>query len=400
MRRLAVTLAALLVLATLGAAPGGGAVAAGPESPAARDTASVPQNSTRTLLLSGDDRAGFARPEFNLSVALHVQRSSGATAMTGYVIQERFTRVSSMDARRRILKQSLDELAAEAQRLTAEERQARRAVLSGDRSLAQYAATLGRLDARADQLWTALGRVENFSSRVQPSAPVLTRIYEVEGRLSPFRGSIREAFASRVTTGTPVDTRVHIWVAATGFAVAEKRFLRYHREAYRADNFDAAPAATSGRDGFRLLGELYPVLLSQSPSRRIRSRGTAGYRFVLNYPGGRLVSQVDSSTRQVYGETWTVQLDSYRPGPAVRNSSGNVTLAVNRTFPGGPLRVRVTNATGRPLSARIAVNGTPVGPTGADGTLWALSPAGRYSVTADRGDQEVVLRVAALRPGQ
>ena len=77
---------------------------------------------------------------------------------------------------------------------------------------------------------------------------------------------------------------------------------------------------------------------------------------------------------------------------------------MNRTYPGGPLRVRLTQAeTGDPVDANVTIGrdggeSRLVGATGDDGELWTVSPGSRFTVTAIRGNSVVLVTISPSEP--
>jgi hypothetical protein len=120
--------------------------------------------------------------------------------------------------------------------------------------------------------------------------------------------------------------------------------------------------------------------------------GSNIYSVLIKHSHGTLVTYFDGGTEKVFKEIQRKQLtgeNSLPPGPGVVNSSDNATLTVNRTYPGGPLRVQLTNETGAPLQGQVTVAGEPVGRTNAEGVLWTLGPTEQFAVTATHEDATV-----------
>ncbi|MFC7136385.1 hypothetical protein ACFQRB_07220 [Halobaculum litoreum] len=93
-----------------------------------------------------------------------------------------------------------------------------------------------------------------------------------------------------------------------------------------------------------------------------------------------------------------VRLAGIETGPSVTRTL-DLTLRVNRTFPGGPLRVEVVDPrTGEPVDAVVKIQpddgaSTEVGSTGADGVLWTVSPQTGFVVTVvEVGSTDVSFR--------
>jgi len=90
----------------------------------------------------------------------------------------------------------------------------------------------------------------------------------------------------------------------------------------------------------------------------------------------------------VFKEYQRFALDQYRSDSVASNTISGINVTVNRTYPGGPLQVTVTDAeSGEPVDLAVTLSQgqaerTAIGRTGDDGTIWAVSPRGSYTVLA------------------
>jgi hypothetical protein len=105
-------------------------------------------------------------------------------------------------------------------------------------------------------------------------------------------------------------------------------------------------------------------------------------------PGRSLTAFVDSGEEAVFKEYQRIALDQYDSEAVASNTINGINVTVNRTYPGGPLRISVTDAeSGEPIDLAITLSQgqaerTAIGRTGEDGTLWTISPRGSYTALA------------------
>jgi len=130
-------------------------------------------------------------------------------------------------------------------------------------------------------------------------------------------------------------------------------------------------------------GELYPWASSHKQRISMGALGPDVYVVELTHTHGTVQAALDASTGQVFKEVQTKTLANTPADPSLTTTDNNTTVSISRAYAGGPLRVTVTNETGAPLAAAVTVNGTAVGATDDTGTLWSISPAGDFNVTAE-----------------
>jgi hypothetical protein len=108
---------------------------------------------------------------------------------------------------------------------------------------------------------------------------------------------------------------------------------------------------------------------------------------------GDLVVFLDGGTGEVFREVQYKDLSDIPTAPATgvaRNVSDGLVLEVNRTREGAPVAITVREAVaGAPVSARVSIDGVPLGGTGFDGRLWAITPRSAFTVTAEVGNRTV-----------
>lgn len=374
------------------------------------------ENTTRVLRLDEIQASGFGEPRV---VVLDAAESQAAELDTRYslaAVQQRLRDAPNASARRQVLHNYTESAANDVQDLRLAERRARQAYLRGDVTAQVYAQRLAIIHARASALQRFLGS----TSHPQPSLWSLTSSFPgLQGRVSYLReelqhltGPIRGEMAKAIQAERqPI--RVFVAASETGF---ELSYIRddgtYVRSAYRSDNVDSdSTTAWNYDDILQVTQELYPWALDENRSgpgsalaaTPIPSHGTS--RITIQHPHGRVVSQVDETTEQVYYEIqykrlWATNEDVQTiPIEHRFNRTENGTrVLVSRTYPGGPMQVRILNVSdgnktpyiGNP----VTVNGT-TRETDFNGVAWFVSPQGEYNITTSINGTEFRFNASA-----
>lgn len=391
------------VAAALSTPPAGGSSAApSVDSPLLLQSQVTPENTTNVLLLDDVGASNLTRPEADLSTKLDVQRSELEREYRLNLVETRFDRLDTADARSEFLLNVTDRAAADTADLREAEATARAAYVRGSLSADEYLRTLGYLSARADHLDAVLDRVWRLApARSEPQ----TRARHVQSRLVTLQGPIRSDVA-RVVSGEARPFEVYVAASNDGATLSRLATVGggdivYRHETVRLDHLDAD--ATAGLsltpDGIsdEFLPATYPWLVENKRSLdTIGPRGTDAYQVAITHSHGEFEAWIDDSTRQVYHERQEKLLKYYPAGPTEQTLADDLIVTVNRTYAGGPLQVSLTNRTGAPLDGEVRIDGERVGTTGSDGTLWTLGRSGTYEVMVVHEDQRVRVTVSAV----
>ncbi|MFB6136495.1 MAG: hypothetical protein ABEJ04_07020 [Halobacteriaceae archaeon] len=373
---------------------GGGSDAAVGSAPRATLT---PPNTTAMLPLPGGARTAFVTPTVALSPALRSQYGDLASGLSRYALDERLAAARSPDARRDVLYAALSRASRRVDRLGERERTARGAFANGTVAPDAYVRTLAELDAASSEFDPLVARVLAATDNVSETDAVERRARLLRADFAVLGGPVR-SHVDRALQGRAERGRVYVAATRDGVVLSMVANGTYVREIYRADNRDAATGATdvgTARDRFT---DLYPWAANHSAESLTRRVDADTFRFTSRHSHGTLVSYLDGSTSAVYREVQYLSLAAVPTYPAVRSRRSDLSVAVNRTYPGGPLRVRVLED-GAPVDATVRVNGTVVDRTGEDGVLWTVSPAHEFVVTVSRGDVQLPVIVAPVRDG-
>jgi hypothetical protein len=374
-------LAAVLVVATAatGMAATGGLSA--PVQPGDDPTVGVSENSSRVLLLTRADAAGFESADLSVTDALD-------SGYEGVTTQYRLERLESAlenadtDAERRaLIQREIDWAADRTTALVERERAARAAYAAGDITAAEYLTTVGSSHAAAESIEAFLGD-GNSQLALYPFADtrnygeLTTQISQNRARIQTLIGPVRDR-AAAVVQGDREQAQVHVTIG-DGVMLSTIEGDRYVRETVRPGNLDEA---TASYDPVQYVSRTYPWTVNNSRAASYSLLGQYAVQFSTSHSHGDLEIYYDVSTERVFVERQQLRLSETPVTYESSTSANNTTLLVSRTYTGGPVNVRVENATGGGIDAPVTLDGADLGSTGADGELWATSPGGEYEVS-------------------
>ena len=417
MRLAPVMLALLLALspaavAVQASAPATSASAVSPTSSVEQtDTfhQTVTENTTAVLTLGSEPkRTAFDSPSASLGSSLSAERSEVQTQLDTRSLDQQLQAASSSEQKQQLLTQFRYQIENRIISLKARERQAASEFSNGSISATEYVRTLGRIDAEAEEVRHAIrvldkrvGSVSNFGM------PGIDRT--LNGKLATLEGPVRHR-VSQLSQSRAAPTRIYAETTDTGVVLSMIVDGTYVREAVRLDaRTPSAANSISLREAQNQIYQQYPWALNHTngPTTIEQYRVANIYSVTMHHQHGNFTAYLDSGTEKVFKETqfkYLTRQQSLPPGPGVQNTtstalgSENVTLTVNRSYAGGPLRVELTNETDAPLNGQVTVGGHSIGKTGSDGVLWALSPAKQFRVSATYEGTTINQTVTPIEP--
>lgn len=345
-------------------------------------------NTTSVMTLGGDpDRTAFVKLSLSLGNALATDYEDFETQLSVNSLDQQLRNADSVEDRQQVLNRYRFRIENRIISLQAEERKAMAAFSNGTISEREYLRQLGHIDAQAAEIRDALDVIQSRSENV-PRFTLESEVSALEGQLVTLEGPVRERI-SRATRGEAVPVRVFVSTTRSGIVLSSIIGSDYVREVVRLDRRNPGQSTRlSNIEAQRVVLDRYPWAPNHTDSGGIITSGFAStnvYYVSVSHQHGDLVTYVDGGTEQIFREIQHKRLvgeNSLPPGPGVNGSSENLTLVVNRTYAGGPLRVQLINATGEPLQGEITVDGEPAGRTSVNGVLWTLGPTESFSVSA------------------
>jgi hypothetical protein len=360
---------------------------------------SEPDGNTTTVMSLGTDpaRAAFDSPSVALGSSLAMSRDGFRTQLSVNSLAQQLENADSVEKKKQILNRYRYYIENRIISLKATEQRTTQAFSNGVISEREYLRMLGQIDAESEQIRKVIESMQVRSEEIS-RFNLGTEASTLKGKLITIEGPVRDR-VSNVLRGKADVTKIYVSTSDTGIILSTIDGDTYVREIVRQDRRDPSAATQLS------FIETRDAVLENYPWIRDNIRGTDTSRYgstnifsvAATHQRGKLVAYIDGGTEKVFKEVQYKQLTgehSIPPGPAVRNTtnttlSENVTLAVNRTYPGGPLRVKLTNSTGAPLQGEVTVAGDRVGRTGPNGVLWTLGPAEQFRVSATYDDTTV-----------
>ena len=358
----------------------------------------VRRNTTAVLTLGSEpQRTSFETSTLSLGSALSADRNEVAATVSIESLKYQLQSADSASKKKLILNRYRYQLENRVISLQAREQRVMEGFNNGSLSAAGYARKLADIDAESRAL---LRKTKALKKQVE-SVPGFAMPYierTIRGKLLTLQGPVRQRIGLSLRGEAPA-VRTYLATSKTGIALTMVENGQYVREVVRKER--RKPGATSQLNLDQARSIVYEeyTWAKNNPDRGTSTDpyGTTNvYSVTIDHSHGRLTAYLDGGTKKIFKETQYKRLagsQSLPPGPGVENTSENTTLIVNRTYPGGPLRVELVNATGAPLDGTVTVAGTEIGRTGPDGVVWTLGPPRQFRVSATH-DAETVTLVA------
>lgn len=392
-RPLSVVLTCVLLVTTAGTVP---VLSSSPSS-----AAQAASPSGAVLTVDSPDRSGFANRSIDVGSALSMGRTAAAARLDQLSLEESFERTEDTAGQRRLIRQATLELEDRVAELERDARTLRRAYLDRRIDTAGYLRGLARLDARARALKREVGTVSRLADRV-PGTTVSDRLAVLQAVLEGYTGPVRQRVAA-ASRGDAPPTMVYAIAGRNGTALSMLVEDRYVREAHRPDQQTSTSDPEFGiNEVIEYLSVLYPGFASSTPALGITGlpdfNPRAYYRLDIGFDDRAVEAYLDTGSRSVFHEVQVRPLVTPTGSRSVVETENGTTLVVNRTYPGGPLRIATyDDATGQPTSATVTVADRELS-TGTDGSVWVLSPRVGFRVTAIRPSGNVSVLVSPLEP--
>ncbi|AGN00319.1 hypothetical protein L593_01840 [Salinarchaeum sp. Harcht-Bsk1] len=358
------------------------------------------------VVLPGDLRSGTTVVDTNVRASVDRSGSRLDGAYDRYLLDAQLAQADNDTRRQQLLAETVSGMNRSIERLHAREKEVRRAYLRGGMSTQTFLAELRAIDEEARQLERLADDIDPIDPQSDGHADVYSasdasiELGTLRGDIIALRGPVRQQVGDAMT-GSSSPQRLYAFASANGTVLSTIDGDTYHREAYRSDllvgGSERGISPTEVAD--LTVEELYPVYRSNYDFGSV-GQGVSGQFYLvlgegaLNYEHGALRSYVDAVSENVFWEYQRMALDETLPvGAASTNETGNLTVSVRPTYDTGPARVTVTEG-GEPASnVTLAVEGTVVGETNADGTAWVVLPRNGSDVSVSTGDASASVSV-------
>jgi hypothetical protein len=315
------------------------------------------------------------------------------------------------EARQALLTDYTNALTNRTEALRERERAALRSYNVGRSSAEEYLRTLAGVDATADRLWAMSRFVADRWIRIagqsgDPSAEIRAELYGL-------RGPVRDRL-QRVSAGEHDPLGVHVTTSDSAFALAA--FVEANgRETFVRDTYlGGVTRRSSGPDRYadslssvvQRFERLYPWAFGVGETGTRFEGFGSHYRASRDHFHGSTTVFLDGESGHVFAEHRVSYLDRIpMVSTSETNDTSGLTVTLGQSHRGGPLNVTVTDGAGDPVDATVTVEGraddatSVVATTGADGTLWTVTPYGPSVVVTAEYDGETVTVVRYARDG-
>ena len=243
--------------------------------------------------------------------------------------------------------------------------------------LVRIAATAREYDERLDELDALAEETDGFSSP--------TRLDELQVALQVYGGPVRDYALSTARGATPA-TDVYVESSNRSIVLATVVDGEYVREVFRVDRWDRGGGSIGNDEAINATSAAYP----ETASLREPDAFGAGsvQRITIPHDFGLLRTFVSGGTEQVFVEHQRIALGAFPDTEPVSVNGDGFNVTVDRSYAGGPVTVTVRNEeTGEPVSDVTVTKSVgdgdsqAIGTTDADGMVRTLSPAESYRVT-------------------
>lgn len=366
--------------------------AASPTGPAADGPAMAPS----MLTLEPGQQGDFVTPSIDVSAALTIGHERGAERIRRETLVARLDEASNETAKQRILFLAATDIKRSATTLREHECASRLAYRNGSSTVDDYARRLAINAARGQQLRLSIRTIGRLAETV-PEITIRDRILET--RLIGLDGPVRERIRSTLD-GSGAGSRIHVMASRNGTVLAtfDDRG-RYLREAYRGDRWTRNTVGETTLPGIvGRIRDTYPMAYNRSTSTSFTGGlGRGIYAATLQLSSGTLEAHLDADTGKVFYEVRAGSPESMASDSVSTARTDTLRLVVNRSVPGGPLRIAtIDSESGTPVDRPVVVDGRALR-TGPDGVLWTLTPDDpQFSIRVATDDGPVAVTVRPL----
>ncbi|MBP1986391.1 DUF7096 domain-containing protein [Halolamina salifodinae] len=348
------------------------------------------RNETRVLVVPDGavQKSEVDRATLNLGPAAEFNGNVSAVEVETEAVVEHVRAAESDSERSRRIIQASSTVETEIITLRDRQQAAIQAYNDGDMSTEAFVVELATIAAKAEALEARIERLNQLADDIDGFS--LSRPAEIRYELRTFGGPVRERAVDAIR-GTDDSVQFFVTTGPEGYELAAVDDGVYLREAFRgAEQSGDSTATMDGPATINVTRESYPEIV-RSADASVNFAGTTNIVTVTKQ-NHTLTAFVDSGTEDVFKEYQRFGLSQYHSPSTDSNTISGITVSVNQTYPGGPLRIHVSDAeSGEPIDLAITLSQgqserMTVGRTGEDGTLWTVSPRGSYTVLAVGGE--------------
>ncbi|MEF8779072.1 MAG: hypothetical protein V5A46_00140 [Haloferacaceae archaeon] len=365
--------------------PTGTAIATSPAIEGQLDPAAG--NATRVLGLADEEveRSDIRRDSADIGPALSFGVNTTAADLRTEAIERRIEAANTTDERQRRILAELSEIEQQEVTLNQRERAAVDAYAAGDIDARELTVRLARVSMESQLLRERLGVVREEAEET-PEFSIGARANNLDFKLRTYDGPVRD-HVRRVLTGESPPERVFAETDGNGIVLTMLDGDTYVREATMPNRRDRSTTGSMTLEtAENVTFTNYPGIAATR--KGANSIGSAGIVIVeVPHDAGLLTTYVDGGSERVFREHQRIELGNATGSETVGDVQEGLNVTVDRSYPGGPVRVTVLDAeTDRPVVGATVTVGdaqrsTVVGPTDDDGQRWLVSPRDRFLLT-------------------
>ncbi|MGM0591114.1 MAG: DUF7094 domain-containing protein [Halobacteriota archaeon] len=345
---------------------------------------------------SSVQRSAVTQQAIDLGPALGFATNATHARLQTLVVVERIESAPTPNRRQQLILGEVNEIEQRAISLNSFQQETIQSYSTGSITSRELLVDFARLDAEAAALDERREVLADLADDTEDFSLDQGRLASLERELDTFRGPVR-SYAVDVLRGDALPTRFYVATGSQSVVLTTIADDTYIREAYRGDLRNRDQGSLDPENALNVTAQSYPFIwdTKQNNTEVVGSGGS--YLVSITHVRGDLEAFVDSGSHQVFKEVQQRPLETMGEGEAVSDTKDGLRLTANRTYAGGPLRIRLTEVdTSDPVNANITVGpsgeeSTLVGKTGADGELWTISLDGPTTITAVRGNSVVLL---------
>jgi len=331
-------------------------------------------------------RSSVAEHYVDLGPAIGLSTNATTDRLRTLAMTERVQAAETTELRRERLRTALQDLEASVDELDRRQTTTVGAYSEDEITTQQLLVALVRISITARELNDRRRKLEELAADTRGFDIDRGRLASIGNRLSAFTGPVRD-HARAVLHGEADPHRFYVATGAQSVTVSTVIDETYYREAYRSDLRNGAGDAIELEVALDIVASSYPVIWNTTREQTQVFGGGETYPVRIGHSRGDLTAFVDSDARVVYAEHQRRPLDTVVTDQRITRTDDGLRLVVNHTYPGGPVQIRVVDeVTGDPVDASVSIKAGPspperIGTTGADGTVWTLSPNRQYTVS-------------------
>lgn len=358
------------------------------------------EGTTNRLRLTGDIRTERTEHGTDVGLALTTFDDQLRVDQEQYTLIDSEFATASDDEREKMVRAAYTRITERAEELEEREKEVVRAHARGTLSDTELIRALLRNQNEAAILYDALeqlrGRTDDISNYSLSLQQIRADKTLLQHQQTPLRANLEHA-SQPAGAGQPVDVLVQ--TSENGYSLSMIDGDMYLRETVRFDHRDA-DAENQFEDAtysetIEHVTELYPWAGEvQGWSSFSDSSNENIYTMMMEVDRNQLAIHLDAGTGEVYREIQELSLASLPKANTDSWTNNDLVLSLERTPAHGPAKVTVTEAdSDEPVTATVSIDtidgtddGTEIGETDDDGTLWILPPGDEYELTVETDD--------------